>query len=406
MKPYLRYYLPILVCLICSCDLFDRSDSITVPDSDDESTDLAHWTFLIYMNGDNNLEHYVTSDLNILEGVGSGDGVHLVVQADRIPGYVSDDGDWTTTRRYYIMRDYDTNNVSSEVLEDLGELDMGSPGTLSDFLLWARREYPAKRTVLVLWDHGDSCWSLSDDATSGNNLSIAKGYLNQALAEYVTINGHPPFDIIAFDACLMASWEVAHSLQEYAHYMDASETYVGDVGVDVALAARLMREDPNTNTAVLVDKMAAIAVYDGEGTYSAVHLDSLGDLSRAVDELAKAVLGDSDLLAPLLQARNQARGIDKDWKNWYLDLLDLGAKLSNSQNETLRSHGDAIQAGIETAVIGAYGNNPFTWTGGLTITFDTSPTFRDYVNDYTNGDGATWSKETAWGNLLRHIAGF
>ena len=115
-------------------------------------------------------------------------------QADRAEGYYSGDGDWTDCRRYYISQDSNEQEVSSQVVQQLGEVDMGDPAVLSDFLMWAHQEYPAERVALILWDHGDG-WSVrakgpppdpishyvSWDDSSGNYLSIAGGDLRQAV---------------------------------------------------------------------------------------------------------------------------------------------------------------------------------------------------------------------------------
>lgn len=390
-------------------DTIEETDSITHDgtdtETDSETEDIARWTFLVFMNGDNDLEKFVTRDLNELEQIGSGDGVHVLVQADRIDGYVSDDGDWTHTRRYYITRDNNTAKVTSEVVDDLGELDMGDPQTLSDFLMWAHENYPAERMALSMWNHGDSWRSsgppkiqklISSDDTSGKEINIANGELSDGLERIVAARG--ALDLIAFDACLMASWEVAHSLQGYALNMAGSETYTYEEGYTYEDALALLRDvEANADGAALADEMARTTVqFGGEYTHTAVDLTALVPLSTAVDDLANLVLSNGDLAAPLLDARSGARGADKEWKNWYLDLADLGAQLAKSDNPKLRASGQAIQDGMDEAVISIYGKAPFAWTGGLTIMFDfeySDPALKEYA------DG-TWAKETSWDDLL------
>ncbi|MBK9645755.1 MAG: hypothetical protein IPO67_11500 [Deltaproteobacteria bacterium] len=63
----------------------------------------AAWTILVYMDGDNDLESYVMHDLNELEASMLSPDVRVLVLADRAEGYVTEDGDWTTTRRYEIL---------------------------------------------------------------------------------------------------------------------------------------------------------------------------------------------------------------------------------------------------------------------------------------------------------------
>ncbi|MBU7025174.1 MAG: hypothetical protein HXS40_13515, partial [Theionarchaea archaeon] len=137
----------------------------------------SSWTVMVYMDGDNNLESAAIDDVNELEAIGSSAEVNIVVQLDRIVDWDNSNGDWTTTRRYYITHDlngYDSLIVST-LLSDLGELNMGDPATLTDFVTWARTNYPADNYLLVLWDHGDG-WKtrLSQIATKGKITSVQK----------------------------------------------------------------------------------------------------------------------------------------------------------------------------------------------------------------------------------------
>ena len=78
----------------------------------------------------------------------------IVTQLDRNSGSYEGDGDWTSTRRYLLQRDSDFNTLSSPVVQDLGEEDMGRAQTLVDFVTWAVNSYPADHYVLILSDHG------------------------------------------------------------------------------------------------------------------------------------------------------------------------------------------------------------------------------------------------------------
>jgi C1A family cysteine protease len=55
----------------------------------------SSWTFMIYLDGDNNLESAAIDDFMEMSSVGSTSDVNIVVQFDRIPGYVSSYDDWT-----------------------------------------------------------------------------------------------------------------------------------------------------------------------------------------------------------------------------------------------------------------------------------------------------------------------
>ncbi|HNH49348.1 MAG TPA: clostripain-related cysteine peptidase, partial [Myxococcota bacterium] len=178
----------------------DPTTKVDPPEDSDAPADT--WTVLVYMDGDNDLESYVMHDLNELEEGGEGSGVRVLVQADRIEGYADNGGDWTGTRRYEIVGDQG-NTMVSPLVEDMGELDMGDPQTLGDFLSWAREYAPAEHYALFLWNHGDS-WTaranlIASDDTSGSWMSIAEGDLTAGLQAHVAEAG--PFDLIGFDAC-------------------------------------------------------------------------------------------------------------------------------------------------------------------------------------------------------------
>ena len=83
---------------------------------------------------------------------------NVVVQMDRIPGGDSSNGDWTTARRYEVRYDTHPNSFATYGINvdywELGELNMGHPDTLSDFVEWAKLDYPADHFSLVLFNHG------------------------------------------------------------------------------------------------------------------------------------------------------------------------------------------------------------------------------------------------------------
>lgn len=385
-------------------------------DTGDTASDVATWQFLVYLVGDNDLEDWVTHDLNELEAVGSGKGIEVLVQADRIDEYSTKDGDWTGTRRYRIEHDSDAKVVSSPVLEELGELDMGSPDTLADFLEWADTHYPAEHRVLIFWDHGDG-WTLQataddeadadadatappmigSDDTSGTYLSFAEGTVAEGLSAAVERGGR--YDVVGFDACNMASWEVAHSLVPYARAMSAAETTVGFEGFQYEGILAYLRQNLDATPAELADEMSRGAVEEGgEETHAATDLDQLLVIDTAIDELAGALLADEALRQTFVGYRKTTRGADPIWKNWYLDLGDLGAVMEAAGDPTLAPHGTALRAAVGQAVVQPYGSEDYAWSSGLTVWFD--PT-SEYIELYAEGEGATWSQDTRWGELMQ-----
>jgi hypothetical protein len=408
----------------------EQEPDLTTPVEDDLG---AAWTILVYMDGDNDLESYVMHDLNELEASMLGPDVRVLVLADRAEGYVKEDGDWTTTRRYEILPDADLDVVVSPVIEDMGELDMADPQTLADFITWGRSYAPAERTAIVLWNHGTTWWaedpegdgpahgpgegSLLDpvtgdppgttpppgvawDDSSGRELSIAKGELQEGLA--MGIGDGAPFDVIAFDACNMASFEVAHALAPYGLTLVGAESTVGMEGLNYTSTVGELSLNPGVDGVVLADLFARHGVkVNMEPNYSAIGLDDLDPLVTAIDNIAGLALEDEAAMDAFLAGREAARGAESDpWRLAYLDLGDLGSRLSEVNHPAMAEAGAALESAVFETVIAAYGSRGFVWTTGMTIYADTVQTD---LRDYTKA-GASWSEVTRWDELLKTIA--
>ncbi len=373
---------------------------------DDSGVNPDTWTFLVFMNGDNNLESYVTHDLNELEIVGSSSQVNVVVQADRSEGYDERDGDWTGARRYLVTQDGNDARVTSQVLEDLGEVDMGDPATLSAFLLWADDNFPADHVALVLWDHGDG-WTvgpiapaeaISYDESSGNDISIAEGELASSLEPFVKRRG--TLDLVGFDACNMATFEVAHAMRPWAKTLVGSQSTVGWEGLQYADALAYLRDGGDAHG--LADVMAETEVTKGgERDASAIDLGQIDALAAALDDLAVKALEDPARVQHVMTARAAARAAEPNYHDWYVDLGDFADVVATSTDPVIGQAGADVRAKLTPAVVGAYGNETYAWLSGLSIHLSTQRA--DYLDLYQDGDGATWSQETHWDELLRAI---
>lgn len=152
----------------------------------------AEWTILSFLSADNDLEKNALYDLNEMEAAGPGPNINIIVQLDR-PQFGYNDGvnSWGEAVRLKIHKDNDPVRITSPVVMKLGpNVNSGDPKTLSDFIEWGVRNYPARRYILVLWSHG-SGWktipydqiSRAADAGSRRNVKNARnGYLNALAA--------------------------------------------------------------------------------------------------------------------------------------------------------------------------------------------------------------------------------
>ena len=95
------------------------------------------WTFMVYIDGDNNLEGAAVDDFLEMSAVGSTGDVNIVVQMDRRGGYDTSYGDWRDCQRYLVtqgMTPTEANAVSDWGDGQGGrEVNMGDPNAA-----WAR----------------------------------------------------------------------------------------------------------------------------------------------------------------------------------------------------------------------------------------------------------------------------
>ncbi len=184
------------------------------------------WTFMVYLDADNDLEGGGLDDFLEMSSVGSTADVNIIVQMDRIGKYDARFGDWANCERFYVTQGMKpkTANAVSDWGDGQGgrEVNMADPSTLSDFLKWGISEYPANRYAAVLWDHGDHWYGVCWDDSSGDDC-LNMSDLDTALDDVYLELGGNTLDILGFDACLMAGVEIAYQVSGYADYMVASE---------------------------------------------------------------------------------------------------------------------------------------------------------------------------------------
>ena len=99
-----------------------------------------------------------------------------------------------------------------ERLAVLNDADMGNVNTLADFVRFGKENYQADHRVFVFWDHGGgSVAGVCLDERTGNLLSL-NDLRDAFTAVYEPSADNPPFEMIGFDACLMATYDTISSL--------------------------------------------------------------------------------------------------------------------------------------------------------------------------------------------------
>lgn len=269
------------------------------------------WTIMTYEAGDNNLEPDLMTDIGEQSDVGSRPGLNIVSLVDRSPDF-SDDPllgipAWSGTKLLEIQP-----GGHADELFDYGDLDTGDPDVLAGFIRESIRAFPAAHYALIISDHGGGWEGLAvDDSAQGDALTLSE--LDQALGSGLADAGVGKLDLLAFDACLMATYEVATTMASHADRLLASQEIIPNHGfdyhaLDVAarggsvdeLGAEFIKDyraqavalgTQNNITLSLIDLTKFSAVDDAVATFAKKMSDRVANVAPAVGRTLAQTLG-------------------------------------------------------------------------------------------------------------------
>ena len=218
------------------------------------------------------------------------------------------------------------------------------PDTLADYIKFCREEYAADHMVLILWDHGGGPFGYGKDSIyGGGTMSLAE--IRQALLKSCRENiNDPAFDIIGFDACLMSTIEVTHSLDGFSRYYVLSEETIPGDGWDYSFLQTLSDNPTMSAAAVgqeITDKYMNCYMtqnvnlkkfYQNDVTMALLDAKKCEELYDAYGKLAKQQLIDSaddmGVLAGIGRACRASTHFCGDGYNYY-NLADLANYVDN-----------------------------------------------------------------------------
>ncbi|MCK9225397.1 MAG: clostripain-related cysteine peptidase [Candidatus Muirbacterium halophilum] len=370
------------------------------------------WTIMVFLNGDNNLESAGIKDVNEMEKIGSTDNVDIIVQFDRAKGYDKSNGDWTNTKILHIQKDNDFNKITSPVVKELGEVDMGSYREAIRFFNWTVDNYPAKRYMFVYWNHGAG-WlkentqpealvkGISYDDESGNHIDSV-GMKQIAEGMYTKLGRK--MDIVAFDACLMGMIEIAAQQSDYIKYMIASEeTEPGD-GWPYTPILKAVTSNPSISSSSFTKRIVEeyMASYKTTSswygppaiTQSSVDLSKTDAVVNAVDQLSAVLYQNMDTEGETVaHAMSNAQKYEYDF---YKDLYNfcelLAAKTSNRE---VKAKSANVMRAVKSAVImSKYQGTKMKDSHGIAIY---APQKNQYKSHYVKTE---FAKNTGWDEML------
>ena len=352
----------------------------------------ASWTILVYMAADNDLEPFALQDLLEMETVGGNESFRFVIQIDRHAGYTDRAapglGVFDSTKRVVM----DHNGIQE--VADLGEINTASGQSVAEFIAWGANTYPADRVALILWNHGGGVPGFATDETTGGGVISLKD-LRDGVASGLAATGLPRLHLLGFDACLMATFEVALIFSPFAEYLLASEELEPGHGWDYRAFAAV-RDNPGLPVpdmgAAVINGFAEQAIAekrDRRITLSLVDLTKLPTLFDAFKSFAGGLEADFQQVGQavgqaIALSRQASLEFGRSGQNRGVH-VDLGV-LVDQLAARIGGQTAAAAAALKTAmadVVVAKWNGPETATAsGLSIYFPPYPA--QYAQSYDN----------------------
>jgi hypothetical protein len=399
----------VATCLLGLVSVSALADS-TAPTPPSNPVAKKDWTFLVFLNGNNNLDRFGTLNMNQMEKVGSSEKVNIVVQWASLSA--------KKTRRVLVQKDNDATKVTSPVIQDMGQVDMGDWRNLVEFVRWGAENYPAEHYFINVWDHG-SGWhayklhaseasisptDISWDDNTGHSITTKQ--LGQAMAESARIIGHK-VDVYGSDACLMAMAEVAGEMSDSVKvFVGSQEVEPGEGWPYDQLLSRWStktRATPADVGRILTEEYHAAysgGQYGNQAiTFSAMDLENLGALAREVKELGRH-------LEKLDQTgrKTVVKAIRDTLSFTYSDYGDLGDYLDVLERAKVgfdtRNLSD-LRTAIGALVIANKASGSYAKAQGVSLWLPYSKyTFNTYKDRYSQ---LAFGQETQWGITLGYL---
>ncbi len=321
------------------------------------------WTMYWYLCG-SDLESDIgaaTEDLEEMMEVAVPDNVTVVIQTGGAYYWNNNYVDGDVTQRFV----YDSNGLT--LVEQLPIANMGASETFADFLRFATQNYPSEHSVLNLWNHGGG--SIGGIAFDENYDMDSLSLIEMDEAFYSVFGSglaEKPFDIIGFDACLMASIDTAHYMSPYGDYMIASEDTMPQVGWDYTALMNSMGAglSPLDLAVDIADDYIAHCdeyyIYDGV-TMSVVDLAAVGALVEAYDnfgaEALSAAVQDPAFFTHLSQVAHNIKTFGGSVDDYgFSNMADLGHFAEQAAQILPQTYGELLAALDASVVYNLYGD--------------------------------------------------
>lgn len=381
------------------------------------------WTILVHLAADNNLYNFGLEDMNEMEAGINPETTNVLVLFDGEPT-----GDSAV---YEIKKDPAGKNTKFVSVPNYNvpfipanhEINSGDPKVMQAFGEWAVKNYPAEHYMMSVWDHGSGIfrkgqyqstqffykgfgWDDNGSHMNTSDLSTVMPALAKAAGQ--------PFDILGFDACLMAHVELGYQVKDSVNYLVASEELEPGAGWDYAgwLSGVTSGSNGVQVASGLVDSYARSYQNGGSQnpnnrpqniTLSASDLKSMkSNLVPAINKFAAALTA---ALPTDKAALSQVRMSTQSFYN--ADCADLGdfvkRVLSSNASAPVKAAATEVQQALASTVVREVHTGKSNYAGvanasGLVVYFPNAGT--SYNPKYDDKNAIAFANES-WKDFLK-----
>ena len=295
-------------------------------------------TIMVYMCG-TDLESkggMATADLNEMASAALNDKINLIVYTGGCKKWQTQGISSSTNQIYKVEK-----GKLTCLNDNVGNKAMTRPETLVEFINYCESKFPANRNMLIFWDHGGGSVSgYGYDEKNSSSGSMTLSGINTALK-----TAGKKFDIIGFDACLMATAENALMLTPYADYLIASEETEPGIGWYYTNWLNALAKDPAMASVKIgqniVDDFVDTCAQKCRGQKATLSVVDLAELEKTVpEELSSFASSTLDLLKndsykTVSDARSGSREFAASSKIDQVDLVNLAQNMGTKDGTEL-----------------------------------------------------------------------
>lgn len=414
-------------------------DEIVDAEAKPEESEVAEWTIMIYMAGDNNLSDDCVNALRAVREINTKNDIHVVAQFDPADTRVSsqrmvmnlrdknipikasrlmaNESPSTLSKDYVKIEEgrikWDPSRQPSEPVSvsdsDTIETNTADPKTLFDFISWSTEKCKAKRYMLVLSGHAggiEDGYLLKDENPVHSMSLIGLMQVLRRVKEGLKIK----LDILGMDSCLMSMIEICNELSplKLVDVYVSSQSMTPNPGWPYGKIVEKLNKDKGK---IATEEFAGIIVNEYVNSYvenavcsglstdlAAVRIaasdgvvDSLRKFGEVLSYKLNNTAGDAFKRA-IVHAHWEAQSYNGERFVDVLDFCDLAQAYCGDADVTAAVT-DVRTAFKSMLVTSCFCGIDYQYSYGLSVYFPWSTIFSYYQNlEFAKATGADWFK--------------